>query len=210
MKILRLLVAVTLLGVSSIAAADPQSYTNLEFSLGRQGAIFLDGGTSYRIAGSYDLSDTFYAYGQYEKNTFGDFSSSQSGLDAKQSLFGIGLGMHFAVADASDWVVRFSLNRNKAESDISLNSTSHTGYDLGTGFNTAITNGLELSTFIDHTTANTDATTGLPSNISSSASETVLSAGLHSQIGKNLDFGVTEEFSSIGQNRLLLSVRWDF
>ena len=61
MNILRLLVAVTLLGVSSIAAADPQSYTNLEFSLGKQGAIFLDGGTSYRLSGNYDLSDTFYA-----------------------------------------------------------------------------------------------------------------------------------------------------
>lgn len=208
MNILRLLVAVTLLGVSSIAAADPQSYTNLEFSLGKQGAIFLDGGTSYRLSGNYDLSDTFYAYGQYSGNTFGGFSGSSSGLDAKQTVFGFGLGMHSAVADATDWVVRFGLNRNKAESAVS--NSSHTGYDLGTGLNTAIATGLELSTFIDHTTASTDATTGLPSNISASASETVLSAGLHTQIGKSMDFGVTEEFSNIGQNRLLLSLRWDF
>lgn len=208
MNILRSLVAVLLLGVSSLAAADPQSYTNMEFSLGRQGNIFLDGGTSYRLSGNYDLSDTFYLYGQYSSNTFGDFSNSQSGLDAKQSVFGLGLGMHFAVADASDWVVRFGLNHNKANSDLS--SSTHTGYDLGTGFNTAIATGLELSTFIDHTTASTDATTGLPSNISASASETVLSAGLHTQIGKNMDFGVTEEFSNIAQDRLLLSLRWDF
>ncbi|HEV2110513.1 MAG TPA: hypothetical protein VGT99_04090 [Gammaproteobacteria bacterium] len=208
MKILRLFVAVILLGVSSLAAADPQSYTNLELSFGRQGNIFLDGGTSYRFAGSYDLSDTFYTYGEYSSNTFGDFSNSQSGLDAKQSVFGIGLGMHFPVADASDWVVRFSINHNKAESAIS--TSTHTGYNLGTGFNTALSTGLELSTFIDHTTAGADTTTGLPANISASAGETVLSTGLHSQIGKNLDFGVTEEFSSIGQNRLLLSLRWDF
>ncbi len=209
MNMLRSLVAVSLLGVSTLAAADPQSYTNLELSLGRQGTIFLDGGTAYRISGSYDLSDTFYTFGQYSNNTFGDFSSSQSGLDAKQTVFGIGLGMHVPVADASDWVARFSIVHNRAESDISTGAT-HTGYDLGTGFNTAITTGLELSTFLDHTNAATDATTGLPNNISASAGETVLSAGIHSQIGKNLDFGVTEEFSSIGQNRLLLSMRWDF
>ena len=127
MKILRLLVAVSLLGVSSLAAADPQSYTNVEFSLGRQGSIFLNGGTSYRVAGSYDLSDTFYAFGQYSSNTFGDFSSSQSGLDAKQTNFGAGLGLHFPVADASDWVVRFSVNHNKSSSDIT--DITHTGYD---------------------------------------------------------------------------------
>jgi|HubBroStandDraft_5_1064220.scaffolds.fasta_scaffold11665_5 hypothetical protein len=209
MNMLRSLVAVSLLGVSTLAAADPQSYTNLELSLGRQGTIFLDGGTAWRIAGSYDLSDTFYTFGSYSSNTFGDFSSSQSGLDAKQTDFGLGLGMHMPVADASDWVARFSIVHNKAESDISTGAT-HTGYDLGTGFNTAITTGLELSAFIDHTTAGTDATTGLPQNISASAGETILSTGIHSQIGKNLDFGVTEEFSSIGQNRLLLSLRWDF
>ena len=94
MKILRLLVAVSLLGVSSIAAADPQDYTNLEVFLGRQGNIFLNGGTAYRVAGSYDLSDTFYAYGQYSNNTFGDFTGGQSGLDAKQYTYGGGLGMH--------------------------------------------------------------------------------------------------------------------
>jgi hypothetical protein len=208
MNMLRSLVAVSLLGVSTLAVADPQSYTNLELSLGRQGNIFLDGGVSYRIAGSYDLSDTFYAFGQYSRNTFGDFSNSQSGLDAKQTNFGVGIGMHSAVADSADWVVRFSLNRNKAETDIT--SSQHTGYDLGTGFNTAITTGLELSTFIDHTSAGTDATTGLPSNISASSGETILSTGIHAQVGKNLDFGVAEEFSSIAQNRLLLSLRWDF
>ncbi len=209
MNMLRSLVAVSLLGVSTLAAADPQSYSNLELSLGRQGSIFLDGGTSYRIAGSYDLSDTFYMFGQYSKNTFGDFSSSSSGLDAKQTVYGAGIGMHMAVADASDWVVRFSLAHNKADTDFS--SSAHTGYDLGTGFNTAITTGLELSTFIDHTTASTDATNSLfQASAVDSSPETILSAGLHSQIGKNLDFGVTEEYSNLGQGRLLLSLRWDF
>jgi hypothetical protein len=209
MNMLRSLVAVSLLGVSTLAAADPQSYTNVEFSLGRQGSIFLDGGVSYRIAGSYDLSDTFFTFGQYSKNTFGDFSSSSSGLDAKQTVYGVGLGMHVAVADASDWVSRFSLNHNKAETDFS--SSAHTGYDLGTGFNTAITTGLELSTFIDHTTASTDATNSLfNTSAVTSGPETILSAGLHTQVGKNLDFGVTEEYSNLGQSRLLLSLRWDF
>ena len=209
MKILRLFVAVSLLGVSSLAAADPQSYTNVELSLGRQGNIFLAGGTAYRFAGSYDLSDTFYAFGQYSNNTFGDFSNSQSGLDAKQSNFGVGLGMHFPVADASDWVVRFSLNRNKSETDIT--HLSHTGYDLGTGFNTALTTGLELSAFLDHTTASTDATASLSNNSTvNSSPETVMSLALHSQIGRNLDFGITEEYSNLAQSRLLLSLRWDF
>jgi hypothetical protein len=209
MNMLRSLVAVSLLGVSTLAAADPQSYTNIELSLGRQGTIFLDGGTAYRVAGSYDLSDTFYTFGSYSNYTFGDFSSSQSGLDAKQTVFGGGLGMHVPVADAADWVARFSIMHNKAQSDFS-NST-HTGYDLGTGFNVALTTGLELSTFLDHTTASTDATDSLFNTSSiTSAPETILSAGIHSQIGKNLDFGVTEEFSNLGQNRLLLSLRWDF
>lgn len=212
MKILRLLVAVSLLGVSSIAAADPQSYTNIELSLGRQGSVFLDGGTAYRLAGSYDLSDTFYTYGQYSSNTYGDFSSSQSGLDAKETQYAIGLGMHFAVADASDWVVRFALQHDRATSDVLANPSTHTGYDLGTGFNTAITTGLELSTFLDHTTASTDATDSLfnTSSITAEASQTILSAGIHMQVGKSMDFGVTDEFNSLGQTRFLLSVRWDF
>jgi len=209
MKILRLFVAISLLGVSSLAAADPQSYTNIELSLGRQGNIFLAGGTAYRIAGSYDLSDTFYTYGQYSNNTFGDFSNSQSGLDAKQSNFGVGLGMHFPVADASDWVVRFSVNHNKTSSTIT--NVAHTGYDLGTGFNTALTTGLELSAFLDHTTASTDATSSLVNSTSvNSSGETVMSLALHSQIGRNLDFGIAEEYSNLAQSRLLLSLRWDF
>lgn len=209
MKILRLFVAVALLGVSSIAAADPQSYTNFELSLGRQSALFLDGGTAYRFAGSYDLSDTFYTYGQYSSNTFGDFSSSTSGLDAKQSNFGIGLGIHFPVADATDWIVRFGLQHNKSQSDIT--SSTHTGYELGTGFNTALTTGLELSALLDHTTASTDATVSFSNNLQiNSGSETIMSLGLHSQVGRNLDFGITEEYSSLAQSRLLLSLRWDF
>ena len=209
MKILRLFLAVSLLGVSSVAAADPQSYTNFEVSFGRQSALFLDGGTAYRIAGSYDLSDTFYTYGQYSSNTFGDFSSSSSGLDAKQTNFQLGLGMHFPVADASDWVVRFALAHNRSQSDIT--NLSHTGYDLGTGFNTALTTGLELSTFLDHTTASTDATVSLSNNSTvNSSGETIMSVGLHSQVGRNLDFGITEEYSNLGQSRLLLSLRWDF
>ncbi len=209
MKIQRLFVAVALLGVSGVAAADPQSYTNVEISLGRQGALFLDGGTAYRLFGSYDLSDTFYTYGQFSNNTFGDFSNSNSGLDAKQVNFGFGLGMHIPVADATDWVVRFGLGHNKTESDVT--NVSHTGYDLGTGFNTALTTGLELSAFLDHTTASTDATESLANNlVVQNASETIMSLGLHSQIGRNLDFGVTEEYSSLAQGRLLLSLRWDF
>lgn len=209
MKILRLFVAVALLGVSSLASADPQSYTNFEVSLGRQSALFLEGGTAYRFAGSYDLSDTFYTYGQYSSNTFGDFSSSSSGLDAKQTNFGFGLGIHTPVADATDWIVRFGLSHNKSQSDI--NTITHTGYELGTGFNTALTTGLELTALLDHITASTDATVSLSNNVQiNSGSETVMSLGLHSQIGRNLDFGITEEYSSLAQNRLLLSLRWDF
>lgn len=209
MKILRLFLAVSLLGVSSLAAADPQSYTNIELSLGRQGNAFLAGGTAYRIAGSYDLSDTFYTFGQYSNNTFGDFANSSSGLDAKQSNFGIGLGMHMPVADATDWVVRFSLVHNKSQSDV--NDITHSGYDLGTGFNTALTTGLELSAFLDHTTASTDATVSLANNTTiNSSGETIMSLGLHSQIGRNLDFGIAEEYSNLAQSRLLLSLRWDF
>lgn len=212
MNILRLLVAVLLLGVSSLAAADPQSYTNIELSLGRQGSVFLDGGTSFRIAGSYDLSDTYFIFGQYGSNTFGDFSSSQSGLDAKESLYNVGLGVHFAVADATDWVTRFALQHDRATSDVLVNASAHTGYDLGTGFNIAVATGLELSTFLDHTTASTDATDSLfnTSSITAEASQTILSAAVHAQISRNMDFGVTEEFNTLGQSRFLLSLRWDF
>ena len=210
MKILRLFLAVSLLGVSSVAAADPQSYTNIELSLGRQSALFLDGGTAYRLAGSYDLSDTFYPFGQYSSNTFGDFpSSGSSGLDAKQTDYQLGLGMHIPVADATDWVVRFSLAHNRSQSDIT--NVTHTGYDLGTGFNTALTTGLELSAFLDHTTASTDATVSVNNtNTVNSSGETIASLGLHSQVGRNLDFGIAEEYSNLGQSRLLLSLRWDF
>ncbi len=124
-------------------------------------------------------------------------------------MYDVGLGMHMPVADASDWVARFSINHNKAVTDFT--DSAHTGYDLGTGFNVAVATGLELSTFLDHTTASTDATNSLFNNSAvDSSPETILSAGLHTQVGKNLDFGVTEEYSNLGQGRLLLSMRWDF
>lgn len=209
MKILRLLVAAGLFTVSSIAAADPQSYTNFEAFFGRQSGIFLTGGTSYRLAGSYDLSDTFYTYGQYSSNTYGDFSNSSSGLDSKQSQYLIGLGIHEPVADATDWVGRFAIAHNKGSSSFAL-STTHTGYDLGIGINTALATGVELSSFLDHTTAGLDTTSNLPS-MSASASETILSNSIHVQIGRNFDLGVTAEYSDLGsENRFLISGRWDF
>ncbi len=209
MKILRLFVAVALLGVSGIAAADPQSYTNFELSLGRQGNIQLNGGNAYRFAGSYDLSDTFYTYGQYSNNAFGDFPTG-AGLDAKQVNYGLGLGMHFPVADATDWVVRLGLDYNKTQSSDST-SLNQVGHVIGTGFNTALTTGLELSAFIDHNSASTDATQSLlMHNVVDRAPETVMSLALHSQIGRNLDFGITEEYSTLAQSRLLFSLRWDF
>lgn len=208
MKILRLLVAVCLLSVSGIAAADPQSYTNIEAFFGRQSALSLTGGTAYRLAGSYDLSDTFYTYGQYSNNTFGDFSGSSSGLDSKQSQYMIGLGMHEPIADSTDWIGRFAIAHDKGTS--SFSTSAHTGYDLGMGVNTALTTGVELSTFLDHTTAGIDTTSNLPS-ISASAGETILSGSVHVQMGKNFDLGFTEEFSSLGsENRFLISGRWDF
>ena len=208
MKILRLLVTVGLISVSSIASADPQSYTNIEAFFGRQSAIFLSGGTSYRFAGSYDLSDTFYTYGQYSSNTYGDFSNSSSGLDSKQSQYLIGLGMHEPVADATDWVGRFAIAHNKGTS--SFSQSTHTGYDLGIGINTALATGIELSSFIDHTTAGLDTTTNLPS-MSAAAGETILSNSLHVQMGRNFDVGFTAEYSSLGsENRFLISGRWDF
>src|SRR5215469_12435922 len=209
MKTLRLLVAACLLSVSGIAAADPQSYTNIEAFFGRQSAQFLSGGVAYRLAGSYDLSDTFYTYGQYSNNTFGDFSFGQSGLDSKQSQYLIGLGMHEPVADSTDWIGRFALSHDKGTSSFSTGS-GHTGYDIGMGVNTALTTGVELSTFLDHTTAGMDTTSNLPS-ISASAGETILSGSIHVHMGKNFDLGFTEEFSSLGsENRFLISGRWDF
>jgi len=112
------------------------------------------------------------------------------------------------VADATDYVIRFGIFHNNANTNYV--ATTHNGYDLGTGFNTAITTGFELSAFIDHTTAGTDATTGIPQNISASSGETILATAIHTQIGKSLDFGVTAEYSSIGQNRMLFSIRYDF
>lgn len=208
MKTLRLLVAVGLLSVSSLAAADPQSYTNIEAFFGRQSAQQLGGGVAYRLAGSYDLSDTFYTYGQYSNNTYGDFSFGSSGLDSKQSQYMIGLGMHEPMADSTDWIGRFAIAHDKGTS--SFTQSSHTGYDIGMGVNTALTTGVELSTFLDHTTAGLDTTSNLPS-LSASAGETILSGSIHVQVGKSFDLGFTEEFSSIGsENRFLISGRWDF
>ena len=209
MNILRTLLALVLLGVSSLAMADPQDYTNVEFSLGRQGSIFLDGGYSWRLAGSYDLNDTFYTYGSFATTSFGNYQGSASGTTVKDDLFGVGIGMHSAIADSSDWVGRFALVHNKTNTNLPDEPT-HTGYDIGTGFNTAITNGLELSAFLDHTTAGTDATSGLPVYITASSSTTILSAAVHFQVARSMDFGVTEEMNNYGQTNLFLSLRWDF
>lgn len=209
MNILRTLLALTLLGVSSLAMADPQDYTNFEIFIGRQGSVFLDGGYSYRFAGSYDLSDSFYTYGSYWNTNYGNFQNSSSGTSAKDNLITLGLGMHSAIADSSDWVGRFALVHNKTNTNLADEPT-HTGYDIGTGFNTAITNGLELSTFIDHMTAGTDATIGLPNYITASSSTTVLSAAVYFQVSRFCDFGITEEFNNYSQTNFYFSLRFDF
>lgn len=209
MNILRTLLALSLLGVSSLAMADPQDYTNAELFVGRQGSLYLNGAYAYRFAGSYDINDTFYAFGSFTYQNYGTFLGSTAGTYVKNDDFALGAGIHNAIADASDWVARFSLVRNRTSTSLPV-APSHTGYDLGTGFNTAITTGLELSTFIDHSTAGTDATTGLPSYTTANSSETILSAGLHVQVGRSTDFGITEEYNNFGQSNLYFSLRWDF
>jgi len=205
MKILRTLLALSLLGVSGLAMADPQDYTNAEVYIGRQSSVFLDGGYSWRLAGSYDINDTFYSYGSLYTTNYGAFQGSSAGTTVKDDLFSVGLGMHNAIADSSDWVARFALVHNKTNTTLPDQPT-HTGYDIGTGF----TNGLELSTFLDHTTAGTDATGGLPVYITASSSTTFLSAAVHFQVARSMDVGVTEEMNNYGQSNLFVSLRVDF
>jgi len=138
------LAAISLFAFSAQASDVPYSYVDVEYNS-------LDEFDGFTLGGSIDLSNDFYAFGEFA-------SVSADDVDVDATSLQIGAGYHYEVSPNTDLIGELSLAR--AEIDSQFGDASDTGFALGFGIRSMITSNLELNAKAQYVDINDDSDTG--------------------------------------------------
>jgi len=128
----------SIFALAASAAEVPYNFVELGYSSVDAGDADGDG---FKIAGSYELTDDIYA--------FGDYASYGLDGDADFNYFGIGLGYKYSIQANTD--ITLDLAFRSAELDISgtVVDLDENGYEIGLGVRSMIQDNIEVGARIE-------------------------------------------------------------
>ena len=155
MRKLLILAAAAVLAAPLVSRAAAPDYNTVDLSYAKGHTSGFSGGTGLQLAGSYAFDSYWYVAGSYAQNAFnggiltgGFFTRDETAM----------VGVHFALSDSMDIVVRAGYAKDRWKQGPSSNlfpgfvvSTSDTqdGYDFGFGLRLLPSDRFEFNAFLD-------------------------------------------------------------